>query len=276
MRRGRIARDRWRRLRRTDRAAPGRLPGFVIVGAMKAATTSVASWLRAHPQIYIPDEKELRFFHVQANWERGEAWYRSLFAAAPDDTLVGEATPAYMVHRSYIERMASVIPDALVLVQLRHPIDRAFSQYRHSVERGDETRSFTDVISDELAADPTDWRNSGRPLARSRYIDQLRTLADHYDRAHIHVGLFEDIVGRPHEHYAEICRFLGVDDTFVPANIGASEDPLLTDPQTAGRDRVTAEWTVSDDDRRRLLEHFRPYNERLAEWLGRDLGSWNA
>src|SRR5947208_14127778 len=102
-----------------------RLPDFLIVGAMKAGTTSLAAWLRAHPDVFMPPQKEIHFFDAQ--WERGVPWYADQFAGAPEGALVGEATPAYMVTTAFLDRMASVVPNARLLVVLREPVARAWS-----------------------------------------------------------------------------------------------------------------------------------------------------
>lgn len=278
-------------------ARPGRLPDFLIVGAMKAGTTSLAAWLRAHPGVYVPAAKELHFFdHF---WDRGTDWYRAQFADAPDDAIAGEASPAYMVRDVYVERMAAVVPDVRLIVVLRNPAERAWSQYRHMVARGDETRSFEEVIASELAADPADWRTSGGCVARGRYIEHLRTLGEHYERSRIHAGLFERLASEPHAFFADVCRFLGIDDGSTPEEVGTVSDPFETDPKIttqraaaltatgtlqrvaqrvglrrrAAANRPTAAMPAAVRDR--LVAYFRPYNEELARWLATDLSRWN-
>ncbi len=288
-----------------DNDRPGRMPDFVIVGAMKAGTTSLAAWLRAHPQVFVPEQKELHFFDTL--WSRGVDWYGSLFAGAPEDAVLGEATPNYMVIEHWVERMASVVPDARLIAVLRHPVDRAWSHYRHSVTRGDEVRPFAEAIDDERASDPSDWRSKGM-LARGRYLEQLQVLTRFYDRSRIHVSLFDDLKAEPAPFFASVCRFLGVDDDVLPAVVGEKFDPFDTDPaiiKRAGsrepqepavpplnrrlkrgaakvlppalRRRVGAppDTVLSPEARSALVEYFRPYNEELARWLGRDLSSWN-
>jgi hypothetical protein len=283
----------------------GRLPDFVIVGAMKAGTTSLSAWLRAHPQVFVPQQKELHFFDTF--WSRGVDWYRSLFAGAPEGALLGEATPNYMVIEHWVERMASVVPDARLIAVLRHPVDRAWSHYRHSVTRGDELRPLAEAIDDERASDPQDWRSKG-VLARGRYLEQLQVLTRFYDRARIHVSLFDDLKAEPTLFFASVCRFLGVDDGVTPSVVGEKFDPFDTDPaivKRAGprepraaappsltsvlrrgaakilapaRRRRTAaqpDTVMPPEVRSALVEYFRPYNEELARWLGRDLSSWN-
>jgi hypothetical protein len=284
---------------------PGRLPDFIVVGAMKAGTTSLAAWLRAHPQVFLPQQKELHFFDTL--WSRGVDWYRSLFAGAPEGALLGEATPNYMVIEHWVERMASVVPDARLIAVLRHPVDRAWSHYVHSVTRGDEVRPFAEAVDDERASDPSDWRSKGM-LARGRYLEQLQVLTRYYDRARIHVSLFDDLKAEPTSFFASVCRFLGVDDRVTPSVVGEKFDPFDTDPaiikragsrdpEAAGAPPLTrrlkrgAAKVLAPARRRRaggvpdadmapeirsaLVEYFRPYNDELARWLGRDLSSWN-
>lgn len=278
----------------------GRLPDFIIVGAMKSGTTSLAAWLRAHPQVFMPAQKELHFFDTF--WDRGVDWYRDQFAGAPDGAMVGEATPAYMVLAGYVERMASVVPDARLVLVLRNPVDRAWSHYEHTVAREQEQRPFEEVVEHELASDQSDWRTKGLVLARGRYIDQLQQMTSFYDRAQIHVGLFDDLVREPAALFASVCGFLGVDASIRPEIVGEVFDPKKIDPviarratrrevATGGRSRLErvigkrramqmrsrpppAEG-MSPATRRMLVDYYKPYNESLARWLGADLTAWN-
>jgi hypothetical protein len=108
---------------------PGRLPNFLIVGAMKSGTTSLARYLGAHPQAYVAPEKEINFFERGYVWNRGVDWYASRFEGAGDALAVGEASPSYMYWPTAIERMASVVPDARLIALLRDPVERAYSHY---------------------------------------------------------------------------------------------------------------------------------------------------
>jgi hypothetical protein len=283
----------------------GRLPDFMIVGAGKAGTTSLAAWLRAHPEVFVPVEKELHFF--DQFWERGTDWYRDQFAAAPPGTRVGEATAAYMVHAVYIDRMAAVAPEAALIAILRNPIHRARSQYDHMVARGGRAwepyetlggrpgpLSFAEVVELELTMDPSDWRTAGMCLARGRYIDQLRNLTRRFSRDQIHVALYDDLVNDPHGLFARACDFLGVDAAVQPEIVGQAFDPLELMGEGATEDlhadllasasrggqrsapqAVRRREPIPGPARASLVEYFRPYNDELADWLGVDLSAWN-
>lgn len=117
-----------------DPTAPalGPLPGFLIIGAMKAGTTSAAANLRRHPGLFMP-KNEVHFF--DRYWDEGADWYRSFFAEGAG-RLCGEKTPRYMTSREYMERIASIVPRAKLVVLLRNPTDRLFSQINHEIQRG--------------------------------------------------------------------------------------------------------------------------------------------
>src|SRR5436190_12136822 len=100
------------------------LPHFVVIGAMKAGTTSLWHYLRAHPRVYMPRIKELRYFQKGGALSRGLAWYEAQFAAAEPGQLAGEASPGYTKypHQTGVpERMAAVIPDARLVYVVRDP-----------------------------------------------------------------------------------------------------------------------------------------------------------
>jgi len=169
----------------------GRLPDFVIVGAMRSGTTSLCRYLSEHPRIFVHPDKELHFFDL--NWEKGHEWYESKFAAAPPDQLAGEATPIYMYLADTVERMASLIPRAKLVAVLRNPVDRAYSHYWQSRRRDHEPLSFAEAMEAEGARLATGGEYAHRYhsyLDRGRYLSQLQRLRDRMPDAPLSVVLF--------------------------------------------------------------------------------------
>lgn len=263
---------------------PRRLPTFVIVGAAKSGTTSLASYLRMHPDVYVVPEKELRFFDVA--WDNGLDWYCGFFADAGAAKAVGEATPNYMADPVAVERLATTLPEAQLVVTLRNPVDRLYSNYWHQRMRSSERRPLREAVT-------------AVPLYSegSDYLPQLQRLATHYPRERLHVLLFEDLRDRPRETMAEVFRFLGVDPAFVPANLGKVYNPAATVRAPGFRRKMIGarafrRWPrlaravddlnrkkvayppISPADRAWLLERFARSNDDLAAWLGRDLDAW--
>ena len=132
----------------------GRLPDFLVIGAMKAGTTTLYNHLRRHPDVFVPTYKEPEFFVAEKTWERGAAWYRRLFAAAPDGAVLGEASTSYAKCTEFTgvpERIHSLIPHVKLVYVLRHPIERIESMYEHMVLTGRESRTIDQAVLQDAA-----------------------------------------------------------------------------------------------------------------------------
>jgi hypothetical protein len=281
----------------------GRLPNFIIVGAAKSGTTSLARWLGAHPDVHIPPAKELYFFEQDEAWARGADWYRSCFAGADSSAAIGEATPNYMFRYEAAERMAAVVPGARLIALLREPGERAHSHYWHwRWRKAQEPRSFAEAVRDEFARPKRAFDDPGNRLdpqylARGRYLPQLERLCEHFPRESVHVALLDDLERAPAETFAEVCRFLEIDDAIVPDAVGtvanrsfAFRPARLWRLIVRHRHRVPPKLgarmvrrlhgppeaypPMEPSVRAALTEHFAEDNAQLAAWLGRDLSHW--
>jgi hypothetical protein len=126
---------------------------FVVIGTQKSGTTSLWQHLRRHPQIRLPHDKEAPIF-ATADGARADAVARlvgSYFRDAPADALLGTVTPQYMMGHQGVSaeqiatRIAQALPDVKLIALLRDPVERAISQYRMSVRRGIERRTFAEA-----------------------------------------------------------------------------------------------------------------------------------
>lgn len=187
---------------------PMSLPTFVVIGAMKAGTTSLYHYLRAHPHVFMPRVKELDFFMEEANWSRGLRWYERRFKGAPDGTIaLGEASTNYSKYPQYPgvpERMAGVLPDAKLIYVVRHPVDRIWSHYRHRVAVGSERRPLAEAV----LTDPT-------YVDASRYAMQARRFLEHFDRDRLLILTSEALRDQRADAIAQVYRFIGVDPAFT-------------------------------------------------------------
>ncbi len=192
--------------------APARLPTFLVIGAMRAGTTSLYHYLRSHPQIFMPEVKEPMFFDARHNWSRGLAWYVELFARArPDQVALGEASTSYTkfpVVRDVPARIASVLPDIRLIYVLRHPIERMRSQYLYLLSRGKERRP----IERALVEDPS-------YLDVSRYAMQIEQYLPHFGLERFLFLDSRDLAERRTETLGRVFRFLGVDGSWVPPSV---------------------------------------------------------
>lgn len=279
----------------------GPLPNFLVIGATRAGSTALHHYLQPHPEVFLASRKEIRYFNV--NFDHGLDWYREHFAGVVGERAIGEATPSYLYRADAIERIATVLPEVRLIALLRHPVERAYSHYWMNRRMGREDRSFDRAVADEEAT-PSPAPTSGGEgtvapyhyLGPGHYLSQLQFVGRHFRRDQLLMVLFDDLRQSPGSTYGSVCRFLDVDDSFVPANLGQPLN-VATDFRSLALRRVSrsfrgrakpigrvlgklnqraVENPVLDPVlRHRLVEHYRPDNAALAAWLGRDLSAWD-
>lgn len=273
---------------------PPALPNFLIIGATRSGTSSLAYHLRGHPDVFFSRDKELHFFTDR--YELGLDWYRYQFAGSNGCQAVGEGTATYLYEPVALERMAEVVPGARLIAALRDPVDRAYAHYWHEVRRDRERLSFPDAVAAEPERPPKTLPTTARPypgyLDRGRYIEQLERVCRLFPREALHVVLFEDLRDRPEDVFGGVCRFLGIDPARLPENLDKVVEPYVELRSRWLRDRtrtwpkplrdlvgrynaVKAGYPPMDAELRASLgRRFEPDNQALAEWLGRDLSAW--
>jgi len=276
------------------RAAEGLLlPDFLIVGAMKGGTTSLGSYLKQHPDIYIP--KGVHFFDRDRNWQRGLSFYMNHFSAARAEQCIGDKCPAYSFgprHRPPIpERIASVLPDVKIIWCLRNPVARAYSHYWHNRTHGLEASSFEEALAREDLAKALPGRAFRE---RGIYVEQICAYLEYFPIQHMHIMLSEKLFADPHSAVRDVLRFLNVNDAVEIPNIGRAYNrnwKLISPPilarlvlrmlrrQPSLRRRIQdrfgrARPPLKPETERALADFYRPYNEELAELTGLDLTSW--
>ncbi len=267
--------------RRLVRRNPGRgrlLPDFLIVGSMKCGTTSMHDWLIEHPFV-APAKKDIHFFSVK--YAQGADVYRSYFPYARDREafaaehgrpfISGEATASYLADYWTPRRAAKLVPNARLIVCLRDPTDRSYSQYHYFRKWEKEPlESFEEAIaSEEERLDGEEAREIRDPsyhswqvyqwgyLRTSRYAEHIERWLAAFPREQLLFLEFEEVVAAPERALEQIHEHLN-----LPRHPGG-ELPRLN----AGSYEPMAEAT-----RERLREYFRPHNERLYELTGIDFG----
>jgi Sulfotransferase domain len=287
------------------RHAPLSLPDFLGVGALKAATTYLDVLLRGHPQLCLPANiKEVQFFNRY--YDRGPEWYAGLFSRCDGGRPAGvgrtqkrgEISPQYLADEECPRRIATLLPDVKLVVSVRDPVQRAYSQYKHWVEE----RGYREPFETFLAEHPS-------VLVRGEYFRSICRYLDHFALERIHVLLAEELIGGPEPVLREVFAFLGVDPAAAPAPVARPQNvstvprfhglyvgtkrltrwlydrggarvidlaksagvPRLFDPR--GRRRTF--HPLSPATIQRLRDHYAADVAGLSELLGRDLtGYW--
>ena len=161
-------------------------PDFIIIGRPKSGTTTLSKWLQVQPDVFFCRTEEPGFFDLDWVWERGVDWYEGLFNGAKPGQRVGEGSTGY-THPQRAEtaaqRIGEVTPNAKLIYQLRHPVDRLRSEYRHRRMLGDETRPFLVSLHD------AGWNY----FRQSMYFDCLKPYIDRFPREQILVTQLEQM-----------------------------------------------------------------------------------
>jgi len=268
------------------------LPHFIIIGAMKCATTTLHRQLALQPGIFMSEPKETSFFSDDEVYAQGIDWYASLFDDKPSDWLLGESSTHYTKLPTYLrtaERMRGHLTDVRLIYVMRDPIDRLVSQYLHEWSR----REVQDSIDVAVGRHP-------ELLAYSRYAMQLEPFMEAYGADRILPVFFERLVAQPDEELARVCAFLGYRGTpsWQPSRAAenrssdrlrtsAWRDALVRAPVLRSlrrtlvpksvRSWIRRAWQPPDrpelsaETRRQLSEALDPELESLGRWLGIEL-----
>lgn len=180
---------------------------FVIIGAMRAGTTTLHSLLSQHPQITMSRDKETDFFIAEKNWHRGLDWYQDQFDH--ERPIRGEASPNYSKGRDFPQvpaRLAQHAPGAHLIYVVRDPVARARSQYTHSWNMG------------ELRTPPAELPQTheyGSLIDASSYARQLDLWRKHFPDQAIMVVDFDQLISNPQEQMNRILQHIGADPMTV-------------------------------------------------------------
>jgi hypothetical protein len=252
-------------------AAQHALPDFLVLGAMRSGTTSLHQVLSSHPQVHPGIKKEVHYFDLYH--ARGQRWYRAHFphrralSGAQKRLVTGETSPYYLFHPLAPARAAAALPEVRLIVILRDPVERAHSHYWHGRQNGYESLSFEAALaaeSERLAGqqDITQAGGISRPhqlysyKARGRYLEQIQTWLTYYSPDQLlvleHEAFFDPISGED----ARLFDFLKIESV----------------PKPPERRYNQAQYPRLENHlREQLSAHFKPHNEALFEFLGREM-----
>ncbi len=262
------------------------LPDFLIIGAQKGGTTSLYNYLQAHPCIAPAERKEVHFFDRRSNLNKGLTWYRGHFPAWVEKYyvqhfrqqafLTGEATPEYLFLPHIPSKVVKVLPHVKLIILLRNPVNRAYSQYQHAVVQGHETRSFEEAINAQEACLTEEQANLLQDedyerytymqhcyLLRSIYIDQLQRWMHLFPREQFLILKSEALYADPAAILKQVLDFLDVPTSEIQLR-KSNYKPYYANHYSE----------MDTGLRKRLITFFEPYNARLYDFLGVDFG-WN-
>ena len=202
-------------------------PDFFIVGAPKCGTTAMNGYLRQHPQIFMPERKDLTYFGMDLEFERprlSRDEYLSLFREANGVSRIGESSVWYMYSKTAAEEIKSFSPSASIIVMLRNPVDMLYAQHSQFLYNCNE-----DIPDFETALEAEPERKQGKRIPRqshfveglfyretAKYTEQLLRYFDTFGHRNVHVILYDDFKQDTAKAYRDTLVFLGVEPSFRP------------------------------------------------------------
>ena len=276
------------------------IPNVIIIGAAKAGTTSLHTYLDLHPQASMSDPKELMFFER----ERSEAELeRYLQHFDPEAEVTGESSPSYAQYPRLIgvpERIRRLNPSVRLIYLVRDPVPRGVAHWAQMVAYGAEGRGFADAFTD---LEP----RANLYVCASSFGTQLEYYLRWFDDEQVMVIDQHDLRNRRRDVLRDVFTFLGIDSGFWspaferefnpraeqrrPSGLWHSlrESPLraaylrlppgvrsrLRRPVTRAMSRPVSRPELSPETRSRLEEALAPEVARLRELTGRRFETWS-
>jgi len=252
------------------------LPDFLVIGVGRSGTTSLYYYLDQHPSIVKSSYDEIGFF--DDNFHLGLSWYRSMFTTIFTKFLIKlktkyfmtyEVTPWYVRRPWTARRIKKIFPNIKLIIVLRNPIDRTYSHY-HLSTQNDEKRDFKVVIKEDMK-NISQWNITEKndsyfsnqvqnsKLARGFYYEQIIPWFELFSKEQIMIISSEDLASKTQSTLREIFSFL--------------ELPIY-DIKNTEKVNVSKYSKMDQETRNLLIDFFRPYNEKLFEYLNREF-DWN-
>lgn len=277
------------------------LPNFIIIGAMRAGTTSLWKYFSDHPDVFMTPVKETQYFAygdpATAWWEQVRPFpaktleeYEALFADAGDEIAVGEASPLYLESVQAPLRIKETLPAVKLIASLRDPAERAYSEWKK--------------LALHMPNSPAARRfdASARYVRMGSYHRMLERYYDVFPKDQIEIVITEDLERRPHETMAELYAFVGVEASHRAPMAKHNEGKVprsrrlhegLVHPRVRKLVTRAPTWTrrlyhgaffanlkpmppMPAELRRRLQDIYRDDILRLQDLIDRDLSRWLA
>jgi hypothetical protein len=182
------------------------LPNFIYIGTSKAGSTWIFNLLSHHPDVFMVPNKGLYFF--DSHYDRGLDWYLSHFAASGDYRVRCEISHSYLHSNNACQRIAELNPDVKLMVCVREPADRAFSEYLDLVKNNRFRGTFEEALRERPSL--TDY---------GRYYTHLRPYYEQFGPDRIFVAVFDDIKNAPAELVERMFSFLDIKHVVKSAHV---------------------------------------------------------
>jgi hypothetical protein len=232
-------------------------PDFIIVGAMKGGTSTLAYFLENQNEIVMAPG-EVNYFDNDKNFAKGKSWYQKQFKSKDYNRIWGEKTATYHYDEKVPERIYRYNPSTKLVWILRNPIYRAYSNYWHRVKFGGEFNTFEEAVHNEInGIEKNKW---GLYLKRSDYANQLKAFNKYFEYKQMYVLIFEDLIHDIRGNLVGLFDFLGVqkEHPLIPPKRSKNVTYLPSSPEILKQSRKIFGKTIPFKIIRKVFEKKTP------------------
>jgi Sulfotransferase domain len=280
-------------------------PNFLIVGAAKSGTSSLYSFVKQHPDVFMPDIKEPSFFSATPADDSfavvSEKDYMDLFLKVKNEKAIGESSNAYLHDVRAPEKIKTALGEIKIIIILRNPVDMAFSLYNYLfLKHWEPIKSFEEAlkVEENRRRDPIFKKNCfGFPniyfyFQRGLYFEHVKRYIDTFGRKNVMVLIFEDFIKEPIQHVQSIYEFLKINKNFVPELKvhNAAEEIQYIPPIFKGFPTIKRFLkfifklinynrplpSIKTSTKKHLIERYQSDIAQLEGLIEKDLSIWNA
>lgn len=284
-------------IKRLLRGLLATMPDFIIIGVSKAGTSTLYEMLLKSQQMMEAYRKELHYFNSSAfgfssgtvipfGMTMSKLWYRGFF---PNfiykrfisgwrgcKMVVGEATPNYLYDRQAPSRIKTMLPNVKLIVILRNPVDRAYSEYQMNLRTNDESMTFEDRIRQSM-------RDGTGIVDYGHYANHLKRWFEHFDREQLLILTTDELKTDRHAIIDKMTDFLGIERFDIEHKGGVHHSKHRGNVNQDKIEKNGVIWNkeawlmnkgvyppMSSGTRKMLVDHYRLHNEQLRTLLKRD------
>jgi hypothetical protein len=241
-------------------------PNFLIIGVQKSGTTSIIEYFNQHPDIYM-FHNEIHFFDT-TKYLKGKKYYESLFKKKyiKNKKYIGEKTPSYSFIPFVIQNIYNMYPKMKLIMILREPIQRAFSQYMMvcknlNIKPSNEHFYNTIKSIENIKLNQITSINGYFYLQRGFYDIQIQNIYKYFPKKQLYIGVFENIIQNQSYEYNKMFSFIG----------SKKYDKINYD--TIYR-KGNYEFELSFDNKKYLYQIYKKHNQKLYKILGYKIQKW--
>ena len=269
------------------------LPNLIIPGASRSGTTFLFGLLGQHPDIFVPDRKELQFFEKEGEFKKGMSYYEEYFSKATNEKIRLEISPPYF-HKGLLlgenfehlywpeddaaTRIRNAIPNVKILITLRNPVHRLYSQYHKNFFQGKEKLPLKKALSLEKAGERTKVDTPYCWIYKNHYSIHLEHWFSLFPAENVKVIIFEEWINSD-VLQKQVLKFLGLKD--FEFDFGVKNRNTGKKYENSWRNRKFFNFLSRKKYRKINAKEYKMIQsyigsdlQRVEEILGRDLSVW--